>query len=79
MVGAGADAMLGKVAIFDQHLALATGLVAAADRFDLDAHAPGCFEQRHPDRDIALAAQGLEDDPRCSGLLGGYAVGCSRL
>ena len=62
--GGGANAQFGKVALFHLDLALAAGLMAAADRFDLDTHAACRLQQRRAGGHVALAAIGLKDDAR---------------
>ena len=58
----GAQAEFGEVALLHQHFALAAGLVAAADGFDLHAQAAGCFQESRARGHIPLPAGRLEDN-----------------
>ena len=80
MIAPRGDVKFGKVSLFHQHLALATGLVTATDRLDLDAQPTRRFQQGHTGGNFPLATDGLEDhfDRGRGGAIGGR-VACTLL
>ena len=59
---AGRDAVLGKLPLFQPHLAAAADRAPTADGINVDAERAGCVQQRRAQREVPSLAGGQEDN-----------------